>query len=198
MLGIGEGVHEIAVRFNNPRRAQTAGNEFAQAYSRFGNDAQTWLELLPQITYILDMTNISVGITVIIVFAIIIFGIINTLFMSLYERVFEFGVLRAVGTRSGVLWKLIVFEAGSLAVYAMAVGMALGAVVIALGAVFGMDLTGVELAGTTFTGRIHTVFTIRQFTVHPLLVLVFTVLVSFYPARHASRMPIAGALQRAL
>jgi ABC-type lipoprotein release transport system permease subunit len=198
MLGIGRGVHEIAVRFRRLEYATAGQKEFSQRYSSFGNAAETWPQLLPQIKYMLDMTNISIAITVIIVFAMIIFGIINTLFMALYERIFEFGVLRAVGTRAGKLRTLIVFEAGSLAIYSIALGMILGAVATLIGSLVGLDLTGVELAGATFTGRIYTVFALRQFTLYPLLVFAFTLLVSLYPAGHAARMSVARALQRAI
>lgn len=198
MMGIDSSIHEIALRFVDSRYAQESGEAFASEYSGNGNLAEPWPELLPQIRYILEMTDVSTGITALIVFAMIVFGIINTLFMSLYERVFEFGVLRAAGTRAGVLRKLIVFEAGSLAVYSMVVGMILGSIVIALGSIYGIDLTGVELAGTSFTGRIYTAFSLRQFIIHPLLVFGFTVLVSLYPANHAAKMSIARALERAL
>ncbi len=198
MLGIGRGIHEIAVRFDRTQYASEQGQRFSADYSRFGNVAETWQQLVPQIKYILDMTNISIAITVILVFAMIMFGIINTMFMALYERTFEFGVLRAVGTRPARLRNLIVFEAASLAVYAAALGMILGAAVTLISSFTGLDLTGVEFAGTTFTSRIFPVFALRQFTLYPLLVFGFTCLVSLYPAGHASRMSVAGALQRAL
>jgi ABC-type lipoprotein release transport system permease subunit len=76
--------------------------------------------------------------------------------------------------------------------------MILGAGVTLLSSLTGLDLTGVELAGTTFTSRIYPVFSLRQFTLYPLLVLAFTCVVSLYPAGHAGRMSIAQALQRAL
>ena len=198
MLGIGQGIHEIAVRFDRTQYASEQGQRFSADYSRFGNVAETWQQLVPQIKYVLDMTNISIAITVILVFAMIMFGIINTMFMALYERTFEFGVLRAVGTRPARLRNLIVFEAASLAVYAAALGMILGAAVTLISSFTGLDLTGVEFAGTTFTSRIFPVFALRQFTLYPLLVFGFTCLVSLYPAGHASRMSVAGALQRAL
>ena len=198
MLGIGEGIHEIALRFPSARYAGEQGEKFSLEYSRFGNVAETWQQLVPQIKYVLDMTNISILITVILVFAMIVFGIINTMFMALYERTFEFGVLRAVGTRPGRLRNLIVIEAASLALYAVALGMVLGAAVTLISALTGLDLTGVEFAGATFTSRIYPVFSVRQFTMYPLLVFAFTCLVSLYPARHAGRMSVARALQRAL
>jgi ABC-type lipoprotein release transport system permease subunit len=198
LVGIGNRVHEIAVRFRDPQYSREHGREFSARYSRFGNRGESWQELVPQLKYILDLTDASVGITVVIVFAVIIFGIVNTLFMSLYERLFEFGVLRAVGTRPAGIRRLIVSEAGVLALYAILLGVALGAALIALGSVFGLDLTGVELAGATFTGRIYTVFRPRQFLLHPALVFAFTVLVSLYPAGFAGRMSVTRALQRTM
>jgi ABC-type lipoprotein release transport system permease subunit len=198
MLGIAGGIHEIALRFHRTQYATEQGDQFSARYSVFGNVAETWLQLVPQIKYVLDMTNISIAITVILVFAMIVFGIINTMFMALHERTFEFGVLRAVGTRPARLRNLIVIEAGSLALYAAVLGIILGAAVTLISSLTGLDLTGVEFAGTTFTSRIYPVFSLRQFTLYPLLVFGFTCLVSLYPAGHAGRMSVAGALQRAL
>jgi ABC-type lipoprotein release transport system permease subunit len=198
LIGIGDEVHEIAVRFRDPQYSREHSREFSARYSRFSNRGESWQQLVPQLKYILDLTDASIGITVIIVFAVIVFGIVNTLFMSLYERLFEFGVLRAVGTRPARMRGLVVTEAGVLALYSVVLGVALGAALIALGSVFGLDLTGVELAGATFTGKIYTVFRLRQFFLHPALVFVFTVLVSLYPAGFAGRMSITRALQRSM
>ena len=198
MLGLEDRVHEIAVDFENVQYASLHGDQFAEAYSLEGNQAQPWPQLVPQMKKMLDLTDFSVGITMIIVFAVIIFGIINTLFMSLYERIFEFGVLRAVGTRAASLRKLIVFEAASLAVYSSVIGLVLGTIIIYIGSINGMNLSGVEFAGATFTEEIKTVFRLRQFILHPILIFLFTVIVSLYPARYAGRMSITHALQKTL
>ncbi len=199
LLGLGSsGVHEIAVAFEDIRYSVSGGAAFAQEYSIAGNKAETWPQLVPQMKKMLDMTDFSVGIVMVVVFAVIIFGIINTLFMSLYERLFEFGVLRAVGTRAAALRRLIVLEAASLAFYSILIGLALGAIIIYIGSIYGMNLSGVEFAGATFTEEINTVWRLRQFTLHPLLIFIFTVIVSLYPARYAGRMSITHALQKTL
>ncbi|RKX76351.1 MAG: hypothetical protein DRP87_12150 [Spirochaetes bacterium] len=198
LLGIENEIHEIAVQFKDFKYAIENEKTFEQKYSEYGNIAETWPSLIPQLKYIIDMTDISIGLLVLLVFAVIVFGIINTLFMSLYERTFEFGVLRAVGTRPGGLRKLIVFEAGSLAVYSIIIGIVIGTALNLFGSLVGMDLTGVELAGTTFTSRIYTAFKARQYILHPLLIFAFTVLVSFYPANHAAKMSITDALRKTM
>ena len=198
LFGVGGGMHEIAVTFHDRQYARAHAQKFKERYGTAGNVVETWPELVPQMKRMLELTDFSVGIVMLIVFAVIIFGIINTLFMSLYERTFEFGVLRAVGTRAGRLKTMVVFEAASLGLYSAVMGIVLGALLIYLGSVTGLNLSGVEVAGATITETLYTDFRPRQFILHPLLILAFTILVSFYPARHAGKMSITDALQKTL
>ncbi len=198
MLGIGEEIHEIVVQFSDISYAASSGSEFSSTYSTRGNIAETWPQLMPQMKNMLDMTDFSVGIVLIIVFIVIVFGIVNTLFMSLYERLFEFGVMRAVGTRTTRLRTLMIFEAGSLGVYASIMGIILGTLLIYIGSITGFNMTGIEVAGTTFTQNIYTVFRPRQFLLYPVLIILFTAAVSSYPAHHAGKMPITHALRKTL
>ena len=49
-------------------------------------------------------------------------AVINTMFMSLYERLFEFGVLRAIGTKAFQIVILVVCESGLLALFSITIG----------------------------------------------------------------------------
>ena len=73
-----------------------------------------WKDLVPQLDSVIEMTDISTVIMSCLVFAIVAVSIMNSLFMSLYERMFEFGVLRAVGTRPLNMALVVIFEAVSL------------------------------------------------------------------------------------
>jgi ABC-type antimicrobial peptide transport system permease subunit len=132
-----------------------------------------------------------------ILFILVSLGIINTLFMSIYERVFEFGVMRAVGTRPFGLWRLIIFEAGSLALLSIGIGLVLGFVVTFITAQSGFNYRGVEFAKTTIN-MIYPVLEIRQFLVYPLFVMIFTILAGIYPAFHGARLVPAKALRRTM
>ncbi len=65
-------------------------------------------------------------ITASIIFGIVGLTIMNTLFMSLYERMFEFGVLRAIGTRPLRMALMILLEGGCLAIISIIIGSAIG------------------------------------------------------------------------
>ncbi len=134
----------------------------------------------------------------IILFGIVAFGIINTLFMSLYERLFEFGVLRAVGTRPSGVRKLIVFEAGALSILSIIIGSILGFIITFIVTKTGIDYRGIEFAGTTFHELIYPVIHFQQFIIYPAALFLFTLFIGLYPALIAGRMSIANALRKSL
>jgi lipoprotein-releasing system permease protein len=196
MLGIGSGIHEIAIRFKSIGFATEKGNAFWQKYSTHGNEAVSWAVLFPQLKSVLNMSWISLVFMAVLLFGIVAFGIINTLFMSLYERMFEFGVIRAVGTRPGGIRRLIVFEAGALAILSIVMGTALGFVITFAMSKIGIDYRGIEFAGTTFYDLLYPTLHIQQFLIYPAAVFLFTVLVGIYPAVVAGRMTISDALRK--
>ena len=92
MLAIGSGVHEIAVKFTDTKYGRDTDLPFWERYSQHDNEALSWTEILPQLQAMFEMSKYSKYIMGVILFGVVVFGIINTLFMSLYERMFEFGV----------------------------------------------------------------------------------------------------------
>ena len=196
MLAIGNRVHEIAIKFTSLVYTQDPDLAFWETYSEHGNEALSWTELMSQLTVVLEMTKYSKYIMGVILFGVVIFGIINTLFMSLYERMFEFGVLRAVGTRPFGMARIILFEAGALAIVSIGLGSVLGFLVTALLAHTGIDYTGIEMMGVTMQEFIYPVLEVQQFIIYPISVFVFTIIAGLYPARHVAKMAPVDAMRR--
>jgi len=198
MLGIGDGVHQIAIKFKDIQTASLKEIPFWETYSTGGNEAVSWITLLPQMKVVFDMTAITIGMMVIILGAVVIFGIINTLFMSLYERMFEFAVMRAVGTRPSGMRKLVILEAGALGVISIILGLILGLVLTLIMTKTGIDYRGIEFAGTTMHEMLYPEMHILDFILFPIGVMIFTLVVGIYPAWFAGRMKIADALRKSL
>ena len=196
MLAIGNGVHEIAIKFTSVSYAQNPTLSFWDTYSRYGNEALSWTKLMSQLTAILDITTYSKYIMGVVLFGVVVFGIINTLFMSLYERMFEFGVLRAVGTRPFGMARVVLFEAGALAVVSIGLGAILGFILTAVFTRVGMNYTGIEMMGVTIQEFIYPVLEIQQFIVYPISVFIFTIIAGLYPARHVAKMVPVDAMRR--
>jgi ABC-type antimicrobial peptide transport system permease subunit len=109
---------------------------------------------------------------------------------------FEFGVLRAVGTRPRELFRLVMFEAAALALISVAIG-----IVIGFGASFwvgrtGFDYGNLEMAGVTLRDRIYPVLQWTQYVVIPAWAFALTTLVGIYPAIYAARITPARAMRK--
>jgi ABC-type lipoprotein release transport system permease subunit len=198
MLGIGENAHAIVLDLTDIDFGLDEDFFLWEKYSKQGNECFGWTKALPQVKTAFELSRFSTYILGLILFGIVALGIINTLFMSLYERMFEFGVLRAVGTRPSGIAQMIVYEAGFLAVLSIVLGAILGFLVTYITAWVGIDFKGIEYVGVTFRRLLYPIMTIRQFIEYPIWVFVFTTLVGLYPARYAAKMVPAAAMRRSL
>lgn len=198
MLGLGEKAHEIAIQFTEPRFGIDKNLHFWKLYSENGNIAESWTAIMPQMEAIFKIIQFSTLLTGLILFGVVALGIINTLFMSIHERIFEFGVLRAVGTRPWRVALLLLLEAASLAVISIVLGNILGGVSTYLIGQMGINYTGIEFSGITFRERIYPELKVLQFIKYPLWVFLFTILSGIYPAIYAARMSPANALRKSM
>ncbi len=198
MLNIGSDIHEIAIKFTGIRMAEDKKLPFWNDYGSGENEAASWTNIMPELKNMLDMTDVSLYIMGGILFFVVVFGIINALFMSLYERMFEFGILKAVGTRPSGLRKLILFEAAGLAIISNIIGIILGLIGSILLAKYGIDYGGIEISGAYMHEKIYAVMNIFQYIKYPVFVFIFTIIVGLYPAIVAGKMKVTDALRKSM
>jgi ABC-type lipoprotein release transport system permease subunit len=198
MLGIGQSAHEIALKFTDMEMAGDRGLPFWSRYSGGGNEAIGWNDIVPQLDSVVDMTDLGAFIVGVLVFCIVALTIMNTLFMSLYERMYEFGVLRAIGTRPLSMASLIMLEALLLGVVSSIIGAALGLALTGYFALSGIDYRGIEFASVTFTELLYPTIIPRHYITVPLLILAFAAVAALYPAWFAARLRPADTMRRSL
>jgi ABC-type lipoprotein release transport system permease subunit len=198
LLALGQTAHEITLKFKDIKNAGDRSLMFWRRYSQSGNEAIGWRDLVPQLDSVIGMTEISNVIISLLVFGIVAVTIMNSLFMSLYERMFEFGVLRAVGTRPVNMAIIIFLEAALLSLISILIGLGLGLAVMKIFSVYGINYKGIEFAGVTITELIYPVMALRQFTLFPLLIFVFSLIAALYPAVFAAKLTPARAMQRSM
>ena len=196
MLNIDHGIHEIAIMFKTETFGRNKNDPFWKRYSRNGNEAVPWTVLMPALAKSIEVSNFATFLVGVILFGVVALGIVNTLFMSMHERMFEFGVLRAVGTRAIAMARLILFEAGALAALSIILGAILGLIVTYIVMQTGINYTGIEFAGVTFRKLLYPVLTFKQFVIYPVAVFIFTLFVALYPAAYAARLSPAKAMRR--
>ncbi len=198
LLALQGRTHEIALKFHDINNSGDRSLPFWSDYSVGGNEAIGWKDLVPQLEGVIDMTDISTAITLSLVFCIVGVIIMHALFMSLYERMFEFGILRAVGTRPLNMAFIIFFEAASLSVISIIMGLLLGFGVVSFFTWHGIDYKGIEFAGVTINELLYPELAINQFTFYPFMIFLFSLVAAIYPAVFAAKMTPAKAMQRSM
>jgi putative ABC transport system permease protein len=146
-------------------------NAKVQTISQFKTNQAGGLDAVLNVLYVLLALSVIVSL----------FGIVNTLVLTVFERTRELGMLRAVGmTRWQVRW-LISFESVITALIGATVGIALGIVLAVL-----------LIARVDF---IVFSWPIGSLIVFALAAVVAGLLAAILPARRASRLNVLEALQ---
>lgn len=150
-----------------------------------------WDDIIPFVRTLFNAQNIVFGVITGIFLTIVLLGVVNTLLMSVLERVREIGTMLAVGMRRSQIVGLFVLEGAVLGLVGGLLGAALGTLVVLWMRHHGINLPA---PGSTVPA------VVRPF-VSPLFVLRSVVLatigcavVSIYPALRASKLRPVEAL----
>jgi ABC-type antimicrobial peptide transport system permease subunit len=115
--------------------------------------------------------------------------ILNAMLMAVFERIREFGVLKAIGMAPGKVLRLILAESAIQTGLAMAVGILLSIPGNWYLTTQGIDLAGLtdlSVAGLSFDSTMYSVVTTNTYTA-PIVTLIGIVFVAvFYPALKAA------------
>jgi ABC-type lipoprotein release transport system permease subunit len=198
VLGMQGNLHQIALRFIDPEDANKADLQLFNQLNDEENEALGWLDLQPSIGAMLEMSSYATAITGTILFLLTSLGVINSMFMSIYERIYEFGVAKAIGTTPWQIIQLVLFEALLLALISCAVGLTIGYFLGDYFSTNGIPMGKMEFSGVLLDGNLHTRLALYQFVNFPVYVTLLTLAAAIYPATFASRIVPTEALQRAL
>lgn len=196
MLGMGRNISEIAIissSFNEVLKtkvvlAQKLGTEY---------EVLSYHDLIPSLVMQQEMTGSWMLIIYVIIGLAMIFGIINTFLMSVFERIKEFGVLKAIGMHEHRMFLMIIYEALLLGVLGAVIGSILGLSLVAylakVGlnfAVFSEGLSAWGIAAIIYP-KINYIGVIKA----SFVIIFISMLASMYPAFKAIRLKPVEAIR---
>lgn len=156
-----------------------------------GYQVETWKELDPNLRERTERVAYVLGIIVIILALLVGTTVLNTMLMTVYERVREIGTMMAVGVRRREVLLLFLVEAAVLGLLGSAVGAA-----IAFGGVRWMAAAGVEFKPPGGEAMLVVPFVELRFLGMAVMLAGFaTVLAGLFPAWKASRLSPVEALR---
>jgi putative ABC transport system permease protein len=185
--------HLVVVMLEQTEDTNVTVNSLKQAFSSKGFDVTAWYELSDFYEKTVELYDRQFGVLRLIILVMVLLSVVNSVNMTLFERTREFGTMRAVGNRSGTVFKLIMLESLCLGLLGALIGMALGCL-----AALGISAIGIPMppppnANLGYTALIR---------LDPTSVLtagaigfVAAVLATILPARKAAQLDIVEALR---
>jgi ABC-type lipoprotein release transport system permease subunit len=156
---------------------------------------KTWKELNTLFVEWEDMAQSYIGFLYLIILAISVSVIINTLIMSVYERTREIGILSAIGMRGGRILVLFLAESSLLAIGGVIMGLIIGVLATMYFNVNGFYVGNMGLSGLVITDTVYAKLTMDNLVNLTIMTFVATILAGLYPAIMASRMQPVEALR---
>jgi ABC-type lipoprotein release transport system permease subunit len=185
----------IMILLNN----QDDADKVAAALRGPGVSVLTWSDLNRLFTDLMQTATSFYMILDLIVILIVAVVVVNTLLMSVFERVREMGILAALGMKGGQIRRMYLLEAATLGLIGIAVGIVIGAAGVAYLATTGIPIGDkmAAVAGSNFALRstMYGRFDASSFISLSLATLIVVVLASLYPAWYAARLEPVDALR---
>ena len=198
LLGLGNRVSTVALRLQDRGQAETIAAELAERLGMRAVAALPWRKLLPEVAQMIDYVRMNLRLIIGIGFGVVAIGVMNTLLMAVMERIREFGIMMALGTRPAAIVRVVIYEAIVLTVIGMVAGYLTGAAVVGYYASAGIDLSRYATGITTIpglTGLIYPELATTSVVFPAATLFVLSVAATLYPAWKAARLNPVEAIR---
>jgi len=190
-------INEIALLANDTDRLNEIRDTYLASYP--GLTIRTWAELSPELSYIQELGQTMLLVILIIILFALAFGLVNTMLMSVYERIPELGMLMAVGMNRRRIFGMIMFETAFLTFLGAFGGMILGVISNMITGRTGLDLAvvgGESLKDFGYPTIVYPNLGPEFYIMLTGLVIIMVFITAIFPAVKALRLKPAEAVRK--
>jgi ABC-type lipoprotein release transport system permease subunit len=161
-------------------------------------EVMTWDMMMPEILQFIAMDRVSSHIFVFILYMIVAFGILNTIQMSVFERIREIGIMLSIGTSPVRIFSMILTESFIISVIGITAGMLCGWALSFYFTVYPIDFSEYQ-AEMELYGMSTLVYYAKMkpydFAVTALTILVLSLTFTAFPAGRAAKLNPVRAIR---
>jgi ABC-type lipoprotein release transport system permease subunit len=191
-------VHEIAVNSKGILHLDELTALVSKAAPNM--EVKTWRKLMPALSDMVNLFDASIWIFGLIFFLAAGLGVMNTMLMATFERMREFGMIKALG---GTPWRIlrdVAAEALVLGLFATTMGALLGLAGSLYFQETGLDTSAFageySIAGVAFDPVWRAVVSLKTILIPVVAMWVICLAASVYPAALAARLDPVRAIHR--
>lgn len=189
-------LHLPSAEGTGPMAASLAGS-----LARAELEVLDWEQALPEVVEFIRADRVNNAVTMGIIGIIVAIGVLNTVLMSVMERIREFGVMLALGLPPRQIAALIVLEGTLLGAGAAAAGLLLGVALSWPLVTYGLDYSDMlgsesfETAGVVISSTLFATWDVGGMAGWTLAAWLMTILSTLWPAWTAARLSPVDAMR---
>ena len=186
LITLPEGAHEIVLMRHDRTSDLTAVT--AQVKSRMGEELEVmnWQQLMPIINRFLETAHVQTLIMMIFTYIAVGSVVLNAMLMSVFERIHEFGIMKAIGVKPRQLIVLIYIEMFIQTFLAVLLALGAGSVLSWYLQENGLDMSsladGISFAGLAFDPVWHAALTSNALMMPSVFLFIIAAIAVIYPA----------------
>jgi len=189
-------IHEIAL--NSKGRLESEEIQKLVSAKTTDVDVETWQQLMPTIALMTEKMIVFMRTMFSLIFGIAAsLGVMNTMIMSTYDRMREFGIIRAIGTTPWRILKQVSLEAILMTIFASIIGVVVGLSVALYFQKYGFDVSGsgnMSFGGVVMDPIWRASVSVGIVFLPVALMMLISIVASIYPASIAARIKPVEAI----
>ncbi len=195
LLGAKDIVHEVAIRVRDVNMIDVVKNRLRANITNVL--VEDWKEIAPEYALTRGILYVELNIFMGVILFALLFGISNTMMMSVFERIREFGMLMAIGMKRSKLFGLIISESVMLLFTGGAIGAFLGWITVLVLSKTGVDLSMVTegLSAYSIPVVLYPKVPLHMYISLFLMLLATAIIASISPAVKAIRLKPVEAMR---
>ena len=196
-LGLGRGVTDVVIRADAFTSVEGISKHLKQALNGDAFEVLRWQEIDPMAEQWTMFAEVYTWIVLLVVIIVVLAEVLNTMLMSMHDRIREFGLMSALGTGQKQLFAMVVCETLVLVAMGGILGFVLGAACSLYFGEYGLDLSQYA---TAFSFMYMSPIVYPELTFNGcarilIAAMLGAVLAGLYPAWKASRLNPSAAMR---
>lgn len=190
-----ENFHQVALLCNSIDQVDSTYNNLKTNLPEY--EVKDWKSIAPELAYADKIMESWLFLIMIIIMLALIFGIINTMLMAVFERRKELGMLMAIGMNRSKIFLLILIETLFLSLIGAPTGLVLGALTIKITSETGINLAFISkgLENVGLSSVIYPQIESYFYLFITVMVFLFTLIAAIYPSRKALMLKPTEAIR---
>ena len=188
------GVNTLVVALQRTEDTAAVAHRLRHQFGDKGLEVKDWLDLNDFYVKTVEMYDAQFGVLRLIILLMVLLSVANSVNMSVFERVGEFGTMMALGNRGSRVFALIVAENAILGLAGAIGGILLGIILALAISAIGIPMPPPPNSDLGYTAHILIVPSVLAGAFFTGLIA--TLAAALLPARHVRGIPVVDALRQ--